>query len=45
MRWFRLLWLLHRWLGVTAGLVLLVTAATGFLLLVPPMPGPAVPKD
>ncbi len=33
MRWFRLLWLLHRWLGVTAGLVLLVTAATGFLLL------------
>lgn len=30
---FRTLWLLHRWLGVAAGLVLLVTAATGFLLL------------
>jgi len=34
MRWFRLLWLLHRWLGVTAGLVLLVSAGTGLLLLV-----------
>lgn len=33
MRWFRLLWLLHRWLGVTAGLVFLMSAATGFLLL------------
>ena len=33
MRWFRLLWLLHRWLGVAAGLVLLLSAATGFLLL------------
>lgn len=34
MPWFRWLWLLHRWIGVTAGLVLLLTAATGFLLLV-----------
>ncbi len=34
MRVFRTLWLLHRWLGITAGLVLVVTAATGFLLLV-----------
>lgn len=33
MRWFRLLWLLHRWLGVAAGLFLLVSAGTGFLLL------------
>ena len=33
MRAFRTLWLLHRWIGVTAGLVLLVTAVTGFLLL------------
>jgi uncharacterized iron-regulated membrane protein len=30
---FRTLWLLHRWLGVTAGLVFIVTAASGFLLL------------
>lgn len=30
---FRTIWLLHRWLGVTAGLVLLLTAITGFLLL------------
>jgi uncharacterized iron-regulated membrane protein len=33
MRAFRLLWLLHRWIGVGVGIVLLVTAATGFLLL------------
>ncbi len=33
MRAFRVLWLLHRWLGVTAGLVLLLSATTGFLLL------------
>ncbi len=33
MRAFRTLWLLHRWIGVMAGLVLLVTAVTGFLLL------------
>lgn len=33
MRAFRLLWLLHRWIGVGTGLVLLVTASTGFLLL------------
>ncbi len=33
MRAFRLLWLLHRWIGVGIGLVLLVTASTGFLLL------------
>lgn len=33
MRVFRALWLLHRWLGVATGLVLIVTAATGFLLL------------
>ncbi len=34
MRAFRTLWLMHRWLGVSVGLVLLVSAATGFLLLV-----------
>lgn len=33
MRAFRLLWLLHRWLGVAAGLFLLLSATTGFLLL------------
>ena len=33
MRAFRLLWLLHRWVGAALGLLLLVTAATGFLLL------------
>lgn len=33
MRGFRLLWLLHRWLGVAAGLFLLLSATTGFLLL------------
>ncbi len=33
MQWFRLLWLVHRWLGIAAGLVLLLSAATGFLLL------------
>lgn len=34
MPWFRWLWLLHRWIGVAAGLVLLLTAGTGLLLLV-----------
>jgi uncharacterized iron-regulated membrane protein len=34
MRAFRLLWLLHRWLGIGAGIVLLLSATTGFLLLV-----------
>ena len=33
MRAFRLLWLMHRWVGVSIGLALLVTATTGFLLL------------
>lgn len=33
MRLFRTLWLLHRWLGVTAGFVVLLSASTGFLLL------------
>ncbi|MFY9344492.1 MAG: PepSY-associated TM helix domain-containing protein [Planctomycetota bacterium] len=33
MRVFRLLWLVHRWLGVSAGFVLLLSASTGFLLL------------
>jgi uncharacterized iron-regulated membrane protein len=33
MRVFRAVWLLHRWLGLCAGLVLLLTAGTGFLLL------------
>lgn len=53
MHWFRLLWRVHRWLGVAAGLILLVSAGTGFLLLLkkdyawlqPPIavgePGPA----
>ena len=30
---FRLLWLLHRWIGVGLGFVLLLSATTGFLLL------------
>jgi uncharacterized iron-regulated membrane protein len=30
---FRTIWTLHRWLGIGAGLVLAVTAASGFLLL------------
>lgn len=34
MRVFRSIWLLHRWLGIAAGLVLLVTASTGLLLLI-----------
>jgi len=34
MRVFRSIWLLHRWLGVTAGIVLLLTSITGILLLV-----------
>lgn len=33
MRVFRTIWLLHRWLGAAAGLILLLTAATGLLLL------------
>ena len=49
---FRALWLLHRWIGIGLGFVLLLTATTGFLLLLkkdfawlqPPMlraqPGP-----
>jgi uncharacterized iron-regulated membrane protein len=31
---FRTLWLFHRWLGVSAGLVLFVSAVSGLLLLV-----------
>jgi uncharacterized iron-regulated membrane protein len=31
---FRSLWLLHRWLGVTVGLVLMLSSITGLLLLV-----------
>jgi uncharacterized iron-regulated membrane protein len=34
MKGFRAVWLLHRWLGLGAGLVLVLTAGTGFLLLV-----------
>lgn len=34
MRVFRSIWLLHRWLGITAGLVLVLTSITGILLLV-----------
>ena len=34
MRVFRTIWLLHRWLGITAGLVLMMLSVTGFLLLV-----------
>ena len=34
MRVFRTIWLLHRWLGITAGVVLMMTAVTGLLLLV-----------
>lgn len=34
MRLFRALWLLHRWVGVGIGLVLMLSAATGLLLLV-----------
>ncbi len=34
MRVFRTIWLLHRWLGATAGVVLLLTSITGILLLV-----------
>jgi uncharacterized iron-regulated membrane protein len=33
MRAFRTLWLLHRWLGVTAGVVVALSAVTGLLLL------------
>lgn len=31
---FRLLWEVHKWIGVTAGLVLLLSASTGFFLLI-----------
>lgn len=34
MRVFRTLWLLHRWFGILAGLILMMTAVTGLLLLV-----------
>ena len=34
MRVFRTIWLLHRWLGITAGLVLMLVSVTGLLLLV-----------
>jgi len=33
-RVFRTIWLLHRWLGVAVGVVLMLVAATGFLLLI-----------
>lgn len=33
MRLFRAVWTLHRWLGLAAGLVLLLSAGTGLLLL------------
>jgi uncharacterized iron-regulated membrane protein len=33
-RVFRTLWLLHRWLGVGVGVLLMLTAASGLLLLV-----------
>lgn len=31
---FRLLWEVHKWIGITAGVVLLVSATTGFFLLI-----------
>ena len=31
---FRTIWLLHRWLGIAAGLILMMVSVTGFLLLV-----------
>lgn len=31
---YRLIWLLHRWVGIAAGIVLLVTAVSGLMLLV-----------
>ena len=34
MRVFRTIWMLHRWLGVTVGLILMMSAVTGVLLLV-----------
>jgi len=34
MRVFRTIWLLHRWLGATVGVVLLLMSITGILLLV-----------
>jgi uncharacterized iron-regulated membrane protein len=32
--WFRWLWRLHRWIGITAGAVLMLSAISGFLLLI-----------
>ncbi len=34
MTFFRLLWEVHKWIGITAGIVLLVSATTGFFLLI-----------
>ena len=34
MRVFRTIWLLHRWLGIAAGVILMMMAITGFLLLI-----------
>ena len=34
MRVFKSIWTLHRWLGITTGVVLMMTAITGVLLLV-----------
>lgn len=34
MTFFRLLWEVHKWIGITAGVVLLLSAGTGLLLLV-----------
>jgi uncharacterized iron-regulated membrane protein len=54
MRVFRTLWLLHRWLGISVGVVVMVTAASGLLLLLkkhfawlqpPVVPGAAASAD
>ena len=34
MRVFRTIWLLHRWLGIAAGVILMMVSITGFLLLI-----------
>ena len=34
MKPFRLLWVIHKWLGIGLGLLLLLIASTGFLLLI-----------
>ena len=34
MTFFRLLWEVHKWIGITAGIVLLLSTVTGFLLLI-----------